>query len=133
MRGAGEVKSCEGGVGTLRIPGVGDQRFGAGVGKRGPVRAAGLEQIPRVVDVLQGIILAEVLLDALAQSEKPQDHEDDHDDADDVDDAVHELTLCVGYRIAWRAPRDARSTHAHCTLFRWVMPGPKTSADRLGS
>jgi hypothetical protein len=33
------------------------------------------------------------LLDALAQSEKPQDREDDHDDADDVDDAVHELTL----------------------------------------
>ena len=52
-----------------------------------------------MVDVLQGIIPAEVLLDALAQSEKPQDHEDDHDDADDVDDAVHELTLCVGDRI----------------------------------
>ena len=46
-----------------------------------------------IVDILQGIILAEVLRDALAQSEKPQDHEDDHDDADDVDDAVHELTL----------------------------------------
>jgi hypothetical protein len=29
------------------------------------------------------------LLDALAQSEKPQDREDDHDDADDVDNAVH--------------------------------------------
>jgi hypothetical protein len=46
-----------------------------------------------IVDILQGIILAEVWLDALAQSEKPQDREDDHDDADDVDDAVHELTL----------------------------------------
>jgi hypothetical protein len=46
-----------------------------------------------IVDILQGSILAEVLLDALAQSEKPQDREDDHDDADDVDDAVHELTL----------------------------------------
>jgi hypothetical protein len=46
-----------------------------------------------VVDILQGIVFAEVLLDALAQSEKPQDYEDDHDDADDVDDSVHELTL----------------------------------------
>ena len=54
MRGAGEVKSCEGDGGGLRIPGVGDQRFASGVGKRGPVRAAGLEQIPRIVDVLQG-------------------------------------------------------------------------------
>jgi hypothetical protein len=42
-----------------------------------------------IVDILQGIILAEVLRDALAQSEKPQDREDDHDDANDVDDAVH--------------------------------------------
>jgi hypothetical protein len=52
-----------------------------------------------VVDVLQRIVLAEVLLDALAQSEKRQNSKDDHDDADDVDDVVHELTLCMGYRI----------------------------------
>ena len=79
-------------------------------------------------DILQGIILAEVLLDALAQSEKPQDREDDHDDADDVDDAVHELTLCVGSRIAWRAQCDSRYTHAYCTLFRYAVPTPKTQA-----
>jgi hypothetical protein len=46
-----------------------------------------------IVNILQGIILAEVWLDTLAQSEKPQDRKDDHDDADDIDDAVHELTL----------------------------------------
>jgi hypothetical protein len=98
-----------------------------------PAGEAGVVMVAGLVDVLQGIILAEVLLNALAQSEKPQDHEDDHDDADNVDDAVHELTLCVGSRIAWRAPRDSRYTHAYCTLFRCAMPGPKTQAVCLGS
>jgi hypothetical protein len=60
--------------------------------------------------------MAKVLLDALAQSEKPQDHEDDHDGADDVDNGVHELTLCVGCRIEWRAQRASRHTHAYYTL-----------------
>jgi hypothetical protein len=45
---------------------------------------------------VQGVVLAEVLLDALAQPEKPQDHEDDYDDADDVDNVIHELPLGVG-------------------------------------
>jgi hypothetical protein len=81
------------GIGRLGIPGIGNQSFGAGVGNGIPCGSAGFEQVALIVDILQGIILAEVLRDALAQSEKPQDHEDDHDDADDVDDAVHELTL----------------------------------------
>jgi hypothetical protein len=76
-----------------------------------------------LVDILHGIVLAEVLLDALAQSEKQQDHEDDHNDADDVDDGVHELTLCVEYRIDWRAQRDSRHTNSYCTLPLWPMPG----------
>jgi hypothetical protein len=75
------------------VPGIRDQRFRAGVGNGIPAGSSGLEEIALIVDILQGIILAEVLRDALAQSEKPQDHEDDYDDADDVDDAVHELTL----------------------------------------
>jgi hypothetical protein len=82
-----------GGGCRLGIPRIGNQLFRAGIGYRGPGCSSGFEQIPLIVDVLQGSILAEVLLDALAQSEKPQDREDDHDDADDVDDAVHELTL----------------------------------------
>jgi hypothetical protein len=80
-------------IGGFGIPGFCDQRFGTGVGNGVPAGSSGLEEIALIVDILQGIILAEVLLDALAQSEKPQDREDDHDDADDVDDAVHELTL----------------------------------------
>jgi hypothetical protein len=64
-----------------------------GVGYGGPVGSSGFEEVAGGVDILQGVVFAEVLLDALAQSEKPQDREDDHDDADDVDDAVHELTL----------------------------------------
>jgi hypothetical protein len=40
--------------------------------------------------------MAKVLLNALAQPEKPQDHEDDHDDADDVDNGVHERPFAWG-------------------------------------
>jgi hypothetical protein len=80
-------------IGGFGVPGSCYQGLGAGVGNGIPAGSSGLEEVALVIDVLEGIILAEVLRDALAQSEKPQDREDDHDDADDVDDAVHELTL----------------------------------------
>jgi hypothetical protein len=88
--GAGQGDVCGG---SFRIPRIGNQLLRTRIGYIDPARASGLEEIALIGDILQGIILAEVLLDALAQYEKPQDREDDHDDADDVDDAVHELTL----------------------------------------
>jgi hypothetical protein len=87
---AGEAYVCGG---SLRIPRSRDEGFRAGVGNGIPAGSSGLEEVALIGNIRQGIILAEVLRDALAQSEKPQDREDDHDDADDVDDAVHELTL----------------------------------------
>jgi hypothetical protein len=38
----------------------------------------------------------DLVLDALAKTEKRQDHHDDDDCADDVDESVHEIALCVG-------------------------------------